>query len=105
MGRRKGVNTMTQALTNNRTSNEPRVSARGFAVPETVMHQQPKENDMDEIKVEHVEHPEGREFERSVNLRLDELDRKIERLLTLVCPVCGPDLVKQIHPEKETDGG
>jgi hypothetical protein len=38
-------------------------------------------------------------FEQSVLLRLDELSRQIERVLTLACPVCGPDLVKQIHPD------
>lgn len=42
-------------------------------------------------------------FETSVLLRLDELGRQLERVLTLVCPVCGPDLVRQIHPEHDLD--
>jgi hypothetical protein len=33
MRRRKGVNPMTQSLPENRNSNQPRVSARGFAMP------------------------------------------------------------------------
>jgi len=43
--------------------------------------------------------PEEAERERSLNLRLDELDRKIELVLQAVCPVCGPALLKKIHPD------
>ena len=38
-------------------------------------------------------------FEQSVLLRLDELARQVERVLTLACPICGPDLIAQIHPD------
>jgi hypothetical protein len=40
-------------------------------------------------------------FEKSVLLRLDELSRQLERVLTLSCPVCGPDMVRQIHPDSD----
>jgi hypothetical protein len=43
-------------------------------------------------------------FEELVRLRLDELDRKLERLLEMTCPVCGPALVAQIHPKVEEHG-
>jgi hypothetical protein len=51
------------------------------------------------------EAPRTDPFEQSVLLRLDELSRQIERVLTLACPVCGPDLVKQIHPNAPVVAG
>jgi hypothetical protein len=58
---------------------------------------------MDE-QIAPVEVAGGSTFEQSVLLRLDELGRQLERVLTLACPVCGPALVAQIHPESDWHG-
>lgn len=55
----------------------------------------------DGTNVPTLEPDERATFERDVKLRLDALQAAVERVLTLVCPVCGPDLIRQIHPEAD----
>lgn len=39
----------------------------------------------------------------NLDLRVRTIEQQLERVLTMVCPVCGPAMVKAIHPDAEPD--
>jgi hypothetical protein len=83
-------------------SNHEASSEAGSVVDPASLSPEAKTN-LDQVFARLAKLEEASSLKEHFDQRMDEFDRKIEILLEMTCPVCGPKLVNRLHPEVEAE--